>query len=271
MSVNSPYFGGPGHRLRVLAHPAVVDVAQRGADRGVRVAGGLPAHLRADDRQRRGARSGRCSTSTPGSPRGSRPLEVRVLDVVTDPEDIGLLAALVRALVETAAERWPAATSRRTGGARSCGPRGGGPLATALADDAARPGEPRAAPGAGGGRRPWWTSSPPRLDAAGDLDRVTAGVERVLGGDRRHPAAGGVRADRLGGGRRRRPPRPHRGRRGPPPTRLAEGLGSATWAKRSTHRSSPGPTARATARRSGAASTCSPGCCARRGSTPTTR
>jgi len=33
-------------------------------------------------------------------------LEVRVLDVVTDVEDSGLLAALVRALVETAAEEW---------------------------------------------------------------------------------------------------------------------------------------------------------------------
>ena len=36
-------------------------------------------------------------------------LEVRVLDAVTDPEDVGLLTALVRALVETAASGWPEA------------------------------------------------------------------------------------------------------------------------------------------------------------------
>jgi carboxylate-amine ligase len=36
-------------------------------------------------------------------------LEVRVLDAVTDPEDVGLLTALVRGLVETAAsDGWPA-------------------------------------------------------------------------------------------------------------------------------------------------------------------
>ena len=48
-------------------------------------------------------------------------------------------------------------------------------------------------------------------------------------------------------------------------------LGFVPWAKRSRHRSSPGPTGRGTARRCAAASTCSRGCCARRASTPTTR
>ena len=38
---------------------------------------------------------------------GHPTLEVRILDVVTDPEDVGMLAALVRALVETAADEWP--------------------------------------------------------------------------------------------------------------------------------------------------------------------
>ena len=39
---------------------------------------------------------------------GQPTLEVRVLDAVTDPEDVGLLTALVRALVETAAvDGWP--------------------------------------------------------------------------------------------------------------------------------------------------------------------
>ena len=44
-----------------------------------------------------------------------------------------------------------------------------------------------------------------------------------------------------------------------------------SWVKRSTSRSSAGLTGRGTARRCGATSTCSPGCCARRASTPTTR
>jgi carboxylate-amine ligase len=38
---------------------------------------------------------------------GQPTLEVRVLDAVTDPEDVGLLTALVRALVETAIDGWP--------------------------------------------------------------------------------------------------------------------------------------------------------------------
>ena len=43
------------------------------------------------------------------------------------------------------------------------------------------------------------------------------------------------------------------------------------WEKRSRHRSSRAPIAPGTGRRCAAASTCSPGCCARRASTPTTR
>jgi carboxylate-amine ligase len=38
---------------------------------------------------------------------GQPTLEVRVLDAVTDPQDVGLLTALVRALVETAVDGWP--------------------------------------------------------------------------------------------------------------------------------------------------------------------
>jgi carboxylate-amine ligase len=38
---------------------------------------------------------------------GQPTLEVRILDAVTDPEDVGMLTALVRALVETAADDWP--------------------------------------------------------------------------------------------------------------------------------------------------------------------
>ena len=38
---------------------------------------------------------------------GQPTLEVRILDAVTDPQDVGMLTALVRALVETAADDWP--------------------------------------------------------------------------------------------------------------------------------------------------------------------
>lgn len=58
-------------------------------------------------------------------------LEVRVLDVVTDPEDAGLLAALVRALVETSAAQWAAGEPPLSGAPRSSGRPGGGRPATA--------------------------------------------------------------------------------------------------------------------------------------------
>lgn len=41
---------------------------------------------------------------------GQPTVEVRVLDVVTDARDVGLLAALVRGLVETTAAQWAAGT-----------------------------------------------------------------------------------------------------------------------------------------------------------------
>ena len=77
-------------------------------------------------------------------------------------------------------------------------------------------------------------------------------------------------------------PRPHRGpgglrrrRPGPCPSGWFPHESCVTrvptWVKRSTSRSSAGLTGRGTARRSVATSTSSPGCCARHGSTPTTR
>ncbi|MEP9380836.1 glutamate--cysteine ligase [Nocardioides sp. KR10-350] len=117
-------------------------------------------------------------------------VEVRVLDVCTDVADAVLAAALVRGLVETAAEEW----------------RAGGPLpgwraeilraATwrasrmGLANSLVHPAERELAPA-----RDVLTALVdhvrPRLDAAGDLDRVTEGVERVLrsGGATRQRAA----------------------------------------------------------------------------------
>jgi glutamate---cysteine ligase / carboxylate-amine ligase len=38
---------------------------------------------------------------------GQPTLEVRILDAATDPQDVGMLTALVRGLVETAADEWP--------------------------------------------------------------------------------------------------------------------------------------------------------------------
>ena len=73
------------------------------------------------------------------------------------------------------------------------------------------------------------------------------------------------------------PCRRRRGRRWSTAPELARfpGRGGAprvtAWERTSTHKSSLGPTARATARRSTAASTCSSGCSASTSSTPTTR
>ena len=142
-------------------------------------------------------------------------LEVRVLDVATDVHDTGVLAALVRALVETAAEQWAADVEplgwrcEELRAARWRASRYG------LSDDAARPGDPRAEASARGGRG----ARGPRLRAAraaGDTDRVAAGVERVLAatGATRQRAAfertgsvEGVVADLLRGPPSRGPPR----------------------------------------------------------------
>jgi carboxylate-amine ligase len=109
---------------------------------------------------------------------GQPTLEVRVLDAVTDPQDVGLLTALVRALVETAAEGWP----------------DGSPVWRAEELRAARWRASRYGL-AGHLLNPVTHALRParevlsllvelvsgRLEANGDSDRVESGVERVLG------------------------------------------------------------------------------------------
>jgi carboxylate-amine ligase len=105
-------------------------------------------------------------------------LEVRVLDAVTDPEDVGLLTALVRALVETAAERWPSGLptwrAEELRAARWRASRYG--TSDHLLDPATHELRPV--------RDVLATLVDlvaERLEAAGDRGRVDAGVERVLG------------------------------------------------------------------------------------------
>jgi carboxylate-amine ligase len=110
---------------------------------------------------------------------GQPTLECRVLDAVTEPADIGLLAALVRALVETAAGAWPEGQPRwrseELRAARWRASRFG--LSDALLDP--RDHEVRPA-------REVLAAlvelGSVRLEAAGDTERVAAGVERVLSG-----------------------------------------------------------------------------------------
>ena len=109
---------------------------------------------------------------------GQPTLEVRILDAVTDPQDVGLLAALVRALVETAVDGWPDAIpvwrAEELRAARWRASRYG--LADQLLDPhthTLRPAREVL------GRLVELVST--RLDAVGDSDRVAHGVERVLG------------------------------------------------------------------------------------------
>ena len=269
MSTNSPFFDGPGHRLRLLADPALVALAERRPDRGVRVAGGLPARVRPDDRERGGARPGDALLRRPplgaapdrrgaGPRRGDRRRRHRPAG--------GAGARPRRDRGRAVGGRRRAAGLAVRGAAR--GPVAG--LAATACPTSWSTRRPRAAPGPRGGR------------GAGRPGRRAA-----RRGRRPRPGGGGVeRVLAATGATRQRAAYERTGSveawsttcrstadassRGPSPSG-DERLGSRSWVKRSTHRSSPGPTARATARRSGAASTCSPGCCARRGSTPTTR
>jgi carboxylate-amine ligase len=106
-------------------------------------------------------------------------LECRILDAATDPGDIGLLVALVRALVETAASHWPDGLAEwRAEELRAARWRASRySLATDLLDPRdheLRP--PREV------LRALVELVSERLEAAGDLERVTHGLERVLGG-----------------------------------------------------------------------------------------
>ena len=205
---------GARHRLRLVADPVVVHVAQRRSDRALRLARRLPPRVRADDRERRGPRS-RDALLRRAAVRGQPTLEVRILDAVTDPQDVGLLTALVRALVETAADDWPDGLpvwrAEELRAARWRASRYG--LADQLLDPVThalrparevltRPGRPGVGP-AGGNRR-----------------RRAGGARRGAGagGHRRDPSAGGVRAHRIPGRRRRRRRSPGLRSRGPPRT-----------------------------------------------------
>jgi len=110
---------------------------------------------------------------------GQPTVEVRILDAVTDPEDVGLLAALVRGLVETAAEGWPEGPpgwrAEELRAARWRASRYG------LADHLLDPVTHALRPAREVVQRLVELVST-RLQVNGDLDRVTRGVERVLSG-----------------------------------------------------------------------------------------
>jgi carboxylate-amine ligase len=109
---------------------------------------------------------------------GQPTLEVRILDAVTDPEDVGLLIALVRALVETAIDRWPEGLpvwrAEELRVARWRASRYG--LAGRLLDPATHALRPAREVLS---RLVELVSE--RLQVSGDSDRVARGVERVLG------------------------------------------------------------------------------------------
>jgi glutamate---cysteine ligase / carboxylate-amine ligase len=109
---------------------------------------------------------------------GQPTLEVRVLDAVTDPQDVGLLTALVRALVETAADGWPddppVWRAEELRAARWRASRYG--LAGRLLDPVTHALRPAREVLSRLVELVWG-----RLEANGDSDRVESGVERVLG------------------------------------------------------------------------------------------
>jgi carboxylate-amine ligase len=108
---------------------------------------------------------------------GQPTVEVRVLDAVTDPEDVGLLTALVRALVETAVDAWPEGLadwrSEELRAARWRASRYG------LADHLLHPATHELRP-AREVLSALVDQVAERLEAAGDTERVAGGVERVL-------------------------------------------------------------------------------------------
>ncbi len=108
---------------------------------------------------------------------GQPTLEIRILDAVTDPEDVGLLTALVRALVETALDGWPEGLpvwrAEELRAARWRASRYG--LADRLLDPATHALRPAREVLS---RLVELVSG--RLEVSGDSDRVARGVERVL-------------------------------------------------------------------------------------------
>jgi carboxylate-amine ligase len=112
---------------------------------------------------------------------GHPTLEVRVLDVVTDPEDTVLLAALVRALVETAAHDWRAGTEPHDWRCEELRAARWRAARYGVSDRLLDPADHELRPAADVVRSLRDTVSE-RLAAAGDTERVDAGLERILAG-----------------------------------------------------------------------------------------
>ncbi len=112
---------------------------------------------------------------------GQPTLEVRILDVVTEVEDIGLLVALVRGLVETASAESSAGAAAPGWRAEELRAARWRAARHGLADELVDPVDHVLRPA-----REVLTALVDhvgeRLEAAGDTDRVAGGVERVLGG-----------------------------------------------------------------------------------------
>lgn len=108
-------------------------------------------------------------------------VEVRLLDVVTDPEDVGLLAALVRALVETAVQQWASGLEPLTWRAEELRAARWRAARHGLAGDLLDPRDHELRPA-----REVLGSLlellAERLEAAGEGERARAGAERVLAG-----------------------------------------------------------------------------------------
>ena len=193
-------------------------------------------------RRRRGCSLGALACAGAGSPTGRGPSTTRG-------------AARVLALAATGPRRRDAAlgaVTRASGHGTTSG--------LGRRCSAGRPSRPGAERGraagvlrlAGRRRRPGLVRARPVLGPSTRITRWATCCRRVP--DPRRPSR------RVGGGRPRR-----RWlevcRRSDPVRMPGHGPRVTAWGKTSTHRSSPGPTARGTARRSAAASTCSRGCC----------
>ena len=111
--------------------------------------------------------------------KGQPTVEVRVLDVCTDPADAVLCAALTRALVQSAADAWAAGEPVDRWRAEVLRASTWRAAHSGLADGLVHPARRELAPA-----REVLTGLVdhirPALEAAGDLDRVEEGIERVL-------------------------------------------------------------------------------------------
>jgi carboxylate-amine ligase len=106
-------------------------------------------------------------------------LEVRILDVVTDVDDVGMLAALVRGLVETAVLQWSAGQEPLRWRAEELRAARWRAARHGLAEKLLDPRDHELKPA----RQVLEALTElvgERLDAAGDTERVRAGIDRVL-------------------------------------------------------------------------------------------